>query len=88
MITSNVRYFYNRWQKDAAGPLDYQREIPSLNTQGKVEEVPTSTGRFAIAENTDSDQKRLFFSGDQHAHELLLSEGAKQLPKLLVQHLR
>ena len=88
MITSNVRYFYNRWQKDAAGPLDYQREIPSLNTQGKVEEVPTSTGRFAIAENTDSDQKRLFFSGDKNAHELLLSQGAKQLPKLLVQHLR
>ena len=88
LITSNIKYFYNRWQKDAEGPLDYQREIPSLDSKGKVVSVPTATGRFAIAKNTDSDQKRLYFAGDKNAHSLLLAEEAKQLPKLLVQHLR
>lgn len=88
MITGNIRYFYNRWQKDAQGPLDYQRRIPSLNGDGKVVNVPTATGRFEVAENTGADQKRLYFGGDQNAHKLLLAEEAKQLPKLLVQHLR
>lgn len=88
LITSNIKQFYNRWQKDAQGPLDYQREIPSLTSEGKVVNVPTATGRFETAENTSADQKRLFFSGDKNAHRLLLAEEAKQLPKLLVQHLR
>lgn len=88
MITGNIKYFYNRWQKDAQGPLDYQRQIPSLDSNGKVVNVPTATGRFEIAENTGADQKRLFFAGDKNAHRLLLTEEAKQLPKLLVQHLR
>ncbi len=88
MITSNIRYFYNRWQKDAQGPLDYQRQIPSLDANGKVINVPTATGRFTIAENIGADQKRLYFAGDKNAHRLLLAEEAKQLPKLLVQHLR
>jgi uncharacterized protein YlxW (UPF0749 family) len=88
MITGNIKYFYNRWQKDAQGPLDYQRQIPSLDSNGKVVHVPTATGRFEIAENTGADQKRLFFAGDKNAHRLLLTEEAKQLPKLLVQHLR
>lgn len=88
MITSNIKYFYNRWQKDAQGPLDYQRQIPSLDSNGKVVNVPTATGRFDIAENTSADQKRLYFAGDKNAHKLLLAEEAKQLPKLLVQHLR
>lgn len=88
LITSNIKQFYNRWQKDAQGPLDYQREIPSLTNDGKVVSVPTATGRFETAENTYADQKRLFFAGDKNAHRLLLAEEAKQLPKLLVQHLR
>lgn len=88
MITSNIRFFYNRWQKDAQGPLDYQRAIPSLDGNGKVVYVPTATGRFDVAENTGADQKRLFFGGNKDAHRLLLAEEAKQLPKLLVQHLR
>ena len=88
MITGNIKYFYNRWQKDAEGPLDFQRQIPSLDSSGKVIRVPTATGRFEIAENTGADQKRLYFAGDKNAHKLLLAEEAKQLPKLLVQHLR
>ena len=88
LITGNIKYFYNRWQKDAQGPLDYQREIRSLDRNGKVVQVPTATGRFEIAENTDADQKRLFFAGNSNAHQLLLAEEARQLPKLLVQYLR
>ena len=88
LITANIKHFYNRWQKDAKGPLDFQRQIPSLDTNGKVVSVPTATGRFEIADSIDSDQKRLYFAGDKNAHKLLLAEEAKQLPKLLVQHLR
>ena len=88
LITANIKHFYNRWQKDANGPLDFQRQIPSLDTNGKVVSVPTATGRFEIADSIDSDQKRLYFAGDKNAHKLLLAEEAKQLPKLLVQHLR
>lgn len=88
LITANIKHFYNRWQKDANGPLDFQRQIPSLDMNGKVVSVPTATGRFEIADSIDSDQKRLYFAGDKNAHKLLLAEEAKQLPKLLVQHLR
>lgn len=88
LITANIKHFYNRWQKDAGGPLDFQRQIPSLNSNGKVVSVPTATGRFEIADSIDSDQKRLYFAGNQDAHKMLLAEEAKQLPKLLVQHLR
>lgn len=88
LITSNIKQFYNRWQKDAQGPLDYQRQIPSLTSEGKVVKVPTATGRFETADNINADQKRLFFAGAKDAHRLLLAEEAKQLPKLLVQHLR
>lgn len=88
VITGNIKHFYNRWQKDAGGPLDFQRQLASLNTDGKVESVPTATGRFETASSIETDQKRLYFAGDRNAHRMLLAEEAKQLPKLLVQHLR
>lgn len=87
-ITANVRRFYNRWQKDAKGPMDYQREIPSLDVNGKVVSVPTASGRFNIANGTESDQRRIYFAGAENAHTLLLQEQSRLLPKLLVQHLR
>jgi hypothetical protein len=87
-ITSNVKHFYNRWQKDAQGPLDYQRQIPSIDSRGNVVQMPTASGRFQIENGTDADQRRVYFAGDKNAHELLLAEEAKVLPKLLVQHLR
>ena len=88
MITSNIKFFYNRWQKDAKGPLDYQRQISSLDARGKVVRVPTASGRFNIENGTEADQRRVYFAGDENAHKLLLAEEAKVLPKLLVQHLR
>ncbi|MBA55123.1 MAG: hypothetical protein CMK89_11775 [Pseudomonadales bacterium] len=87
-ITSNIKYFYNRWQKDAQGPLDYQRQIASIDARGNVVSVPTASGRFSIANGTEADQRRVYFAGDKDAHKLLLAEEAKVLPKLLVQHLR
>lgn len=88
LITSNIKYFYNRWQKDAQGPLDFQRQIASLDPSGKVVRVPTASGRFNIENGTEADQRRVYFAGDENAHKLLLDEEAKVLPKLLVQHLR
>ena len=88
MITSNIKYFYNRWQKDAQGPLDYQRQIASIDGKGNVVSVPTASGRFTIENGTEADQRRVYFAGDKDAHKLLLAEEAKVLPKLLVQHLR
>ena len=87
-ITANIKHFYNRWQKDAKGPVDYQREIPSLDANGKVVSVPTASGRFNIANGTESDQRRIYFAGAENAHTLLLQEQSRLLPKLLVQHLR
>ncbi|MVF13720.1 hypothetical protein FT643_16385 [Ketobacter sp. MCCC 1A13808] len=87
-ITPNIKYFYNRWQKDAQGPFDFQRQITSLNAAGDKVSVPTASGRFTIENGTLADQRRLFFSGNQNAHAVLLAEEAKVLPKLLVQHLR
>lgn len=88
LITSNIKYFYNRWQKDAQGPLDYQRQIASIDAKGNVVSVPTASGRFSIENGTEADQRRVYFAGDKDAHKLLLAEEAKVLPKLLVQHLR
>lgn len=88
LITSNIKFFYNRWQKDAKGPLDYQRQIPSIDARGNVVRVPTASGRFNIENGTEADQRRVYFAGDEDAHRLLLAEEAKVLPKLLVQHLR
>lgn len=88
MITSNIKFFYNRWQKDAKGPLDYQRQISSLDARGNIVRVPTASGRFNIENGTEADQRRVYFAGAEDAHILLLAEEAKVLPKLLVQHLR
>ncbi len=88
LITANIKYFYNRWQKDAGGPLDFQRQIPSIDANGNVVRVPTASGRFAIENGTEADQRRVYFAGAENAHQLLLAEEAKVLPKLLVRHLR
>ncbi len=88
MITSNIKYFYNRWQKDAQGPLDYQRQIASIDSRGNVVNVPTASGRFSVENGTEADQRRVYFAGNKDAHKLLLSAEAKVLPKLLVRHLR
>lgn len=87
-ITANVKHFYNRWQKDGKGPLDYLRRIKAIDNAGKDIDVPTATGRFVTNTAMISDQRRVFFEGDENAHRLLLSEEAKLLPKLLVKHLR
>lgn len=88
LITANVKHFYNRWQKEARGPLDYQRLIKAIDNRGRDIEVPTATGRFAVSNAIQADQKRSFFNNSDNAHELLLSEEAKNLPRLLVRHLR
>ncbi len=87
-ITPNIKYFYNRWQKDAIGPDDSLRRILTLNPKGDKISVPTASGRFDTNSSTDSDQKRIFFNGDSSAHTLLLTSEAKNLPNLLVEHLR
>jgi hypothetical protein len=88
MITANVRHFYNRWQKESEGPLDYQRLIKAIDGRGRDIQVPTATGRFMTSDAIQADQKRSFFNNAANAHELLLSEEAKNLPRLLVRHLR
>jgi hypothetical protein len=88
MITPKISYFYNRWQKDSQGPLDFQRNITSIDASGNEITVPTASGRFNIEIGTQADQRRLFFFGDENAHKQLLAEEAKVLPKLLVQYLR
>lgn len=87
-ITSNVKHFYNRWQKEGFGPADYARSYPVMDRQGDFREASSATGRFALADNIKADQKRLFFNNDKEAHMTLLQQESKNLPNLLVKHLR
>lgn len=87
-ITSNVKHFYNRWQKEGFGPTDYARSYPVRDDEGQFREASSATGRFALADNIQADQKRLFFNNDKDAHMTLLQQESKNLPNLLVKHLR
>lgn len=87
-ITSNVKHFYNRWQKEGFGPADYARSYPVKDSKGEFREASSATGRFALADNIQADQKRLFFNNDKDAHMTLLEQESKNLPNLLVKHLR
>ncbi|OUS24376.1 hypothetical protein A9Q99_24490 [Gammaproteobacteria bacterium 45_16_T64] len=87
-ITSNIKHFYNRWQKDNKGPLDYQRRIAIVANDGTNIDVPTATGRFDTSATIESDQKRVFIGAGKNAHRALLAQASKTLPKLLVKHLR
>lgn len=87
-ITSNVRFFYNRWQKEGRGPVDYAPLYGLEDTTGETRDVPSATGRFALAGNIESDQKRMFFDNDANAHRTLLEEESRLLPNLLVKYLR
>lgn len=88
LITANVKHFYNRWQKDGKGPEDFYRRIKAIDDNGEDIEIPTATGRFATAESILADQKRVFIGDPDKAHEEILSEEARNLPRLLVKHLR
>lgn len=87
-ITNNVHYFYNRWQKDAVGPVDGVRRILTIDSIGQQRYAPTASGRFDIASATESNQRRLFFNGDPNAHKLLLEQAATNIPNLIVNYLR
>lgn len=87
-ITSNVKHFYNRWQKEGFGPVDYARSYPVMDARGEFREASSATGRFALADNIQADQKRMFFHNDKDAHMTLLEQESKNLPNLLVKHLR
>ncbi|MCG8668595.1 MAG: hypothetical protein MI867_04210 [Pseudomonadales bacterium] len=88
IITANVKHFYNRWQKDGQGPADFQRRIKAIDENGEDVDAPTATGRFITANSITSDQKRVFFGKKEDAHKALLNDEARNLPRLLVKHLR
>ncbi len=83
-ITSNVKNFYNRWQREANIPIDAKDRMVIGNREHVL-----STGRFLIANPATSDnQKRMYYEMDKKAHELILVDAAAELPKLLVEYLR
>ncbi len=87
-ITSNIKHFYNRWQKDNEGPLDFQRRISIVDADGENVNSPTATGRFSTSATIEADQKRVFIGKGKDAHKTLLAQASRTLPKLLVKHLR
>ncbi|CBL47364.1 Hypothetical protein HDN1F_37810 [gamma proteobacterium HdN1] len=87
-ITSNVKHFYNRWQKEGRGPADGARSYSITLQNGEIRQSPTATGRFKLADNIQADQMRVFFSNTQDAHMALLQQESRNLPNLLVKHLR
>jgi len=83
VITGNVKSFYNRWQRESSFPIDAKDRM----TVNKVEYV-LATGKFLVAnKSTEQNQKRVYYA-DKGAHELILSDAASELPKLLVPYLR
>ncbi len=83
VITSNVKNFYNRWQRESVFPIDATDRMV-VNKQEKV----LATGKFLLeSASTGENQKRVYY-GDKKAHELILSDAAEELPKILVPHLR
>ena len=88
LITDNVKHFYNRWQKESPGPADFQRQIKAIDNDGNDILFPTATGRFITAEAIVEDQKRVFFGNKEKAHQMILEEEARNLPRLLVKYLR
>lgn len=84
VIGSNVGNFYNRWQRESKLPIDAKDRVKVNN---KMETL--STGKFLLANaSIKSNQKRVFFDSEQKAHDLVLTDVASELPKLLVQYLR
>ena len=88
IITDNIKHFYNRWQKESPGPADFQRHITAIDNDGNDILFPTATGRFITADAIVEDQKRVFFGNKDKAHQLILEEEARNLPRLLVKYLR
>ena len=83
IITSNVKSFYNRWQRESSIPIDAKDRM-MVNKQEHV----LATGKFLVAsKNTTVNQKRIYY-GDKAAHDLILSDAAAELPKVLVPFLR
>lgn len=83
VISKNVKRFYNRWQRESSLPIDAKDRMV-VNKKIYV----LATGKFQIASQlTKTNQKRIYY-GDKSAHELILSDAAAELPKILVPHLR
>jgi hypothetical protein len=83
LITPNVKNFYNRWQRESSLPIDAKDRM-TVNKQ----EYVLATGKFKLAsQETEANQKRVYY-GDKSAHELILSDAAAELPKILVPLLR
>lgn len=83
VITANVKNFYNRWQRESSVPIDAKDRM----VVDKKEYV-LATGKFLVASKaTSTNQKRIYY-GDKSAHDLILSDAATDLPKVLVPYLR
>lgn len=89
VITSNVKNFYNRWQKESTGLGDVARIIEVEDVAGRAVASRSSTGKFSIASaGTKTDQKRVYYGGNEDAHLELLEDVSAILPNLLVRYIR
>lgn len=88
-ITPNVKFFYNRWQKNGGVASDKHRGYRISDAEGNLLVLPTSTGKFAIKSNTTkSDQKRFFHKDLVKKDQSLIVAAGKELPNLLVEYLQ
>lgn len=86
-ITSNVKHFVNRWQKDS-NLSDDRRQLNLSPEVGAAYSVKSATGKFKLSHGVDADQRRSFYNRNNNAHFLLLSDAANNLPNLLIDYLR
>lgn len=87
IITSNVKHFVNRWQKDSK-LSDDRRQLNLSQEEQASHSLKSSTGKFRLSRGVDADQQRTFYNRNNNAHLLLLSDAANNLPNLLIDYLR
>ena len=88
IITSNVKAFYNRWQKDRGDVVDNHRQYSISDGQGNVFTLPSSTGKFLVDNGTKANQKRFSKMGWSGKNKSLIGDASKELTNILAPYLQ
>ena len=88
VITSNVKFFYNRWQKDRGVAVDNRRQYSIADGQGNVFALPSVTGKFLVNKNTEANQKRIPETGWSGKNKRFIADARNELTNILAPYLQ
>ena len=87
-ITPNIKYFYNRWQKNGGVASDKHRNYTISDGQENIFIMPSSTGKFQVeSTETQVNQMRFFTPNLARKNSALIKEAGKDLYNLLIPNL-